>query len=109
MTAVTLTAANMSEQDWEPMCLGPASWVQNDNASVLVKTGPGVLRGILCTAAVTSPTLKIYDGLDNSGAVLVKVFTPVAGTFYQFNNLYFGTGLFCEKGGTTAEFTIIYR
>lgn len=87
----------------------PKSWNQNGNADSLVKTGSGVLWGILCTAAAGTPTLAVYDGLTNAGTVMVPTFTPVAGTFYRMDGAFFGTGLFLEKTGTTVQVLAVFR
>jgi hypothetical protein len=110
MTAAPTGVAcpNMGSEDYRILFEKPSSWKQNDNGSLLVKTGVGTLRTIMVTAASGTPTLKIYDGLDNGGTVMVKIFTPVAGTQYRFDNAYFATGLYLEIGGTTVDFTVTY-
>lgn len=108
MTATGVTISEINKTDLEMMNLMSA-WKQNDNADLIVKSGSGILRGILCTAASGTPTLTIYDGTDANGTVMVKQFTPVAGTYYNFWNAYFSTGLFLDVGGTTVELTTIFR
>lgn len=74
---------------------------KNISASTLIKTGQGVLGGVFVSSASGSPTLKIYDGTDNTGTVLINTVTPVAATWLRLP-VAFGTGLYVEIGATTS-------
>jgi hypothetical protein len=79
------------------------------SGTVLVKTGEGILSGIFCTSASTTPTLIAYDNTAASGTVILASFTPVSATLYQFGPLpiKFKTGLYVGSSGSVGC-TIIY-
>lgn len=68
------------------------------SASGLVHTGPCRLSGIF-VASTSSGTIKIYDGTNNTGTVVVNTFTPPAAGWYwmQFN---FNVGMYVELANT---------
>ena len=70
------------------------------SADALVKTGFGKLKGIFCSAAASTPTLKVWGNVAASGAVLIDTFTPVAGTYYGPFDMQFKDGLFIDIGNT---------
>lgn len=72
---------------------------KNITASTAVRTGRGRLLGIFVASASATPTIKVYDGTDNTGAVITGVFTPIGGTFYPIP-AKFGTGCYVEISGT---------
>jgi hypothetical protein len=76
-------------------------------ASVAVKSAPGRLRGIFVTAAASTPTIKLWDNTSGATTVLINTFTPVAATYYQFGDVFFGTGLYITISGTV-DCTVFY-
>ena len=78
----------------------------NATASSLVRSGVGTIAGIFVASASASPTIKLWDSLAGSGAVLVNTFTPIAGTWHPipFN---FANGLYITIGGTV-DCTVSY-
>jgi hypothetical protein len=72
----------------------------------LVKTGSGLLNSIMVTA--TPATLKVYDGVDNTGTVLVNSFVGVAGVSYPINALV-TTGIFVTIAGSNGQATVFYN
>lgn len=75
----------------------------------LIKSGEGVFKGIVVSSH-TNGTMKAYDGINNSGRVLVDTFTfPSGSGAYTFaDGISFSTGLYLELGGTTPIITVIY-
>lgn len=67
--------------------------------SVAAKNGQGTLLGIFVASASATPTIKVWNSLSASGAVIVNTFTPIAGTFYPLP-FSFDVGCFIEIGGT---------
>lgn len=77
-------------------------------ATDTVKTGAGVLRGIVISS-FTSGTLKLWDNTAASGTVLAETITFTTGErFIPFFDASFDTGLFCSFGGTS-KITVIYE
>lgn len=75
----------------------PSSYVRK-TATGQVKTKPGVLRGMYVNST-SAGTIKIYDGTDNSGAVMHNTITPAIG-FHNFGDEAFAIGCYVEIGGT---------
>ena len=71
------------------------------NASMLVKTGIGRLRGILVTASKLGGTIELMDNTSNANPVLVREFDTDATVpkYYDFGDVTFGTGLYIVIGG----------
>lgn len=66
-----------------------------------IRTGAGIMGGIFVSAASSTPTITVYDGLTSGGTKVVDTFTPVAATYYQMP-LAFTTGLTVVIGGTVS-------
>lgn len=84
----------------------------NLTASGLVKTGAGVLEGIIINSH-SSGTLKLWDNTSAASTVICNTitFSAVATTGERFIPLFgavFNTGLYATIGGT-ADITIVYR
>jgi len=79
---------------------------KNTDASVLVKTGVGKLRGIF-VASTSQGTIKLWDNTSAATTILVNTFSPVAATYYDFADVLFGTGLYITIGGTI-DCTVFY-
>jgi len=79
----------------------------NISASALIKTGIGRLRGIFCASASGTPSLKLWDNTSGATTILVNTFTPVAGTYYNFGDVIFGTGLYITVAAT-CDVTVFY-
>lgn len=67
--------------------------------SHLVKNGPGTAGGFF--VAHGTPTISIYDGIDNTGAKILDALVCVAGTPYPFP-AQFTQGLYVEISGATS-------
>lgn len=67
----------------------------------LVKSGQGLLSGFLCASG--TPTIKIYDGLDNSGQVLLNSMVCAAATPYPLPALV-NKGIYVESSGGDCTF-----
>ena len=72
----------------------------NRTASVLIKTGEGVLGGIFVASASNTPTIKLWDNISAATTILVNTFTPSGATWYDFGDVVFTTGLYITIGGT---------
>lgn len=70
----------------------------NKTASALIKTGYGILKGMYVNST-SSGTIKIFDGTDNSGAVIDNTITPAVG-YHNLGGVAFTTGLYVTIGGT---------
>lgn len=68
-------------------------------SSSLIKTGDGVLLGILVSSS-TSGTLKAWDNTEASGTVLFDTTAAITAPTYIPVNVSFATGLFLTIGGT---------
>jgi hypothetical protein len=71
---------------------------KNLTASALIKTGNGILKGMYVNST-SSGTIKLYDGTDNSGAVINNTITPAVG-YHPLGNAAFITGLYAEISST---------
>lgn len=85
-----------------------ASNYANLSASAAVKSKDGILCGIFVASAATTPTIKLWDNTSAATTVLVNTFTPVAGTYYEFPDVHFETGLFVTIGGAV-DCTVFYK
>ena len=92
--------------------LAPQNWRHaNTNATVVAKTGAGILRRIVVnTKGGITNTLTIYDNTTATGAVIGVVDTGnAAGGAFDYE-LDFTTGLTVVlAGGTAADITIIFE
>lgn len=79
------------------------------NASTLVKTGGGFLHTIVINKiGATGNTLTVYDGTDNTGAV-IAVFDTTSTVRPSPYDCVFKTGLYVTlASGTAADVTITY-
>jgi hypothetical protein len=76
------------------------------NASFLVKSGIGRLRGIFVNASKLG-TLELLDNTENAIPVLVREFAVAGDKYYKFGDVAFGNGLYIVVGGT-CNFTVFY-
>lgn len=76
-------------------------------ASALVKTGPGILKGVF-VGTTTGLTLKFWDNTSAAGTVVLE--TTAAFTVPGFHEVpaAFSTGLYVTIGGT-GTFTVFYQ
>jgi hypothetical protein len=81
----------------------------NRGESGLIKSGVGVLKGIVVNSH-SSGTVKIYDSTSATGIVLMNTFSFPAGSgVYNFaDGINFNTGLYIAVGGTL-DCTVIYN
>lgn len=89
---------NLVQEGYVPLAL---------SASGLVKTGPGLLKGIAIGSS-TSLTLKLWDNTSAAGTVILETTAAItAPTFLQIPAA-FSNGLFVTVGGA-GTFTVFYQ
>jgi hypothetical protein len=73
-------------------------------ATPLIKTGAGFLGSIIMNTPVASGTITVYDGIDNTGAVIAIITNPgtlvAEGPVGAFYGIGFMTGLYIVITGT---------
>ena len=80
----------------------------NITASALIKTGAGVLKGIVVNSH-SSGKLKLWDNTAGTGTVIFDEITFAAGpNFISLPAVEFSTGLYATVGGT-ADITILWK
>lgn len=80
----------------------------NLTASALIKTGAGVLKGIIVNSH-TSGTLKLWDNTSAATTVLCNTITFASGPqFIKLPAIEFNTGLYATIGGT-ADITLLWK
>lgn len=80
----------------------------NISASALVKTGAGVIKGIVINSH-TSGTIKLWDNTSAATTVLCNTITLASGErWIPFFEGSFNTGLYVTIGGT-ADITVFYK
>jgi len=82
------------------------------SGSVVVKTGEGLLFGIMISDVGNTPRLSVYDLAATTGTTtantIMATFTPIAGTLYRFGApIKFSTGLALLSTGSVGA-TIVY-
>lgn len=84
----------------------------NSKATFVVKTGPGVLAGIMVNNAGTGWTLQVFDNISAVAPAIAggtAFAVPAAGSFLNYGGLGFSNGLTIVSGGSTAgSITVIY-
>ena len=85
-----------------------ANSYKNLAASALVKTGAGIVTGVIINSH-TAGTLKLWDNTSAATTVLCETMTFAVGErFVPLYNINFNTGLYATIGGT-ANITIAYK
>lgn len=86
-----------------------AATYTNLSASALIKTGAGVLKGIVVNSH-SSGTLKLWDNTSAATTVLLNTITFAAGSGIVINlpAVEFSTGLYATIGGT-ADITLLWK
>jgi len=81
----------------------------NISASALIKTGAGVLKGIVVNSH-SSGTLKLWDNTSAATTVIFNTITFAAGSGIVLNlpAVEFSTGLYATIGGT-ADITLLWK
>lgn len=80
----------------------------NITASTLIKTGAGVLKGIVVNSH-SSGTLKLWDNTSAATTVIFNTITFATGpNFISLPAVEFSTGLYATVGGT-ADITILWK
>jgi hypothetical protein len=74
-------------------------------ATGIVRTGSGLFNGFLVASG--TPTVKIYDGVDNTGAVILNTMQTAAATPYPVPVLV-NVGVYVEIGGS-GDITFFYN
>ena len=75
------------------------------SASGLVKAGPGILTGVLCSSS-SSGTMKVWEALTATGLYIQNTMPLVAGQFYPMLTR-FDVGVYITLAGT-CEITVFY-
>lgn len=80
------------------------------SATKLIKNSQGKVKGIMVSAASSTPTITVYD--EETAGTNIKVidtFTPVAGTNYNFfDGINTKNGIYVVIGGTVSA-TVYYE
>jgi len=85
-----------------------ANKYRNLSASGLVKTGSGVVAGVVINSHTTG-TLKLWDNTSAATTVLFNTISFASGErFIPLFDANFNTGLYATIGGT-ADITILYN
>lgn len=81
----------------------------NLSASALIKTGAGVIKGIVVNSH-SSGTLKLWDNTSGATTVIFNTITFAAGSGIVLNlpAVEFSTGLYATIGGV-ADITILWK
>ena len=79
-------------------------------ATSLVKNSQGKIKGIMVSAASSTPTITIYDNeTATASGTVIDTFTPVAGTNYNFfDGINTKNGIYVVIGGTVKA-TVYYE
>ena len=79
-------------------------------ATSLVKNSQGKIKGIMVSAASSTPTITIYDNETATASdTVIDTFTPVAGTNYNFfDGINTKNGIYVVIGGTVKA-TVYYE
>lgn len=75
------------------------------SASTLIKTGPGVLRGFICSST-SAGTVVIYNSLTAAGTQILATTTPAANTPIMLDAA-FDVGCYVAISGTIV-ITVLY-
>lgn len=81
------------------------------NSTTCLKKGQGKLGTInINTIGATGNTLKIYDGLDNTGTLMGTIDTTIAAAPTRIYNAVFQKGLtIVLAAGTAADVTVAFE
>ena len=74
------------------------------SATKLIKNSQGKVKGIMVSAASSTPTITVYDE-ETAGTTtkVIDTFTPVAGTNYNFyDGINTTNGIYVVIGGTVS-------
>jgi hypothetical protein len=83
--------------------------VGNQTASAKIVEGAGRLLGVV-VATSTSGTLKVWDGIDGStGPVIMNTTEAITAPRFWFLTCDFENGIYVTRGGTAANYTVIYE
>jgi hypothetical protein len=81
--------------------------------SVAVSPRPGILKGIAVNTPIANATVTVYDGLDNTGAVLGVITLPADVTAMPpatlLENIAYAVGLYVVTTGANLDVTVIWR
>jgi hypothetical protein len=97
-----------------PVYIAPAPGATSENiatdASTLIYTGAGYATGLMVNTAGVTSTIKLYDGVDDTGTLLGTWSTTTQGALsFPGGGVPFSTGLFAvTAGGTPADVTVSY-
>lgn len=80
------------------------------SATKLIKNSQGKIKGIMVSAASSTPTITVYDE-ETAGTTnkVIDTFTPVAATNYNFyDGINTKNGIYVVIGGTVSA-TVYYE
>jgi hypothetical protein len=80
------------------------------SANTQVKNSQGKVKGIMVSAASSTPTITVYDQETPGTAIkVIDTFTPTAGTNYNFyDGINCTNGIYVVIGGTVSA-TVYYE
>jgi len=84
------------------------------SADKQIKIGGGKLYGVY-VSSTSSGTFALYDSAtaSTSDPTILATFTPASNTMYLLSGddagIYFNSGLYIDKGGTTVNYTVFYE
>lgn len=80
------------------------------SATKLIKNSQGKVKGIMVSAASSTPTITVYDEeTAGTNTKVIDTFTPVAGTNYNFfDGINTKNGIYVVIGGTVSA-TVYYE
>ncbi len=73
----------------------------NKVASALIKTGPGILHGVVLAAGSDAATLILYDNTAGSGTIICNLAAITGTSASVVLDVAFGTGLYMALTGTS--------
>ena len=76
-----------------------------------VTTGPGIVYGVLASAAATGGLWQLNDSTDDSGTDLLSGFAEASSqSFIDLSNtpVHFNTAIYADIPGTNVTLTVLY-
>jgi hypothetical protein len=71
------------------------------SADTLIKSGAGLLYGVLVTALTATNIITIRNGLTDTGDIVLSIPSGTAvGTYYECNGITLDTGIYAAFTGT---------
>ena len=91
------------------MNYGPVAY-SNKTSDAEVKDGPGMLTGVVLTAAADAATVIVYDNTAGSGSIIMKLAAAIGTSAVAIipNGIAFSTGLYVVMTGTGENVSVYY-